>query len=89
MTLSLRALPTPPPFSIVRTVDQWLRCAHTISLRASAPEASGPLSRPRERARERENLASRGARRPLSLTLSPADGGEGTGKELAGCLEIQ
>ena len=39
-------------------------------------ERSGPLSRPRERARERADLASRGARRPLS----PADGGEGTGK---------
>ncbi len=43
-------------------------------------ERSGALSRPRERARERADLASRGARRPLSLTLSPADGGEGTGK---------
>ena len=34
-----------------------------------------PLSHLRERARERADLASRGARRPLS----PADGGEGTG----------
>ena len=43
-------------------------------------ERSGPLSRPRERVRERADLASRDARRPLSLTLSPADGGEETGK---------
>ncbi len=43
-------------------------------------EGSGPLSRPRERVRERADLASRNARRPLSLTLSPADGGEGTGR---------
>ncbi len=40
---------------------------------------SGPLARLRERARERANLASRVARRPLTLTLSPADGGEGIG----------
>ncbi len=32
------------------------------------------------RVRERADLASRGARGPLSLALSPADGGEGTGR---------
>ena len=43
---------------------------------------SDPLSRLRERVRERADLASRGARRPLSLTLSPRTG-RGDRMELA------
>jgi hypothetical protein len=48
-------------------------------------EDSGPLSRLRERARERADLASRGARRsdPLTLTLSPAADRRGEGMERA------
>ena len=43
---------------------------------------SDPLSRLRERVRKRADLASRGARRPLSLTLSPRTG-RGDRMELA------
>jgi hypothetical protein len=52
---------------------------------ASGPlsEKSGPLSRLRERVRERADLASRGARRsdPLILALSPAADRRGEGTE--------
>ncbi len=46
-----------------------------LSCAARAPEeGSGPLSRPRERVRERADLASSGARSPLSLALATDTG---------------
>ena len=56
---------------------RWLAVVAMMALTAPAAASSGPLPRLRGRVRERASLASRDARRPLSLTLPPQTGGGG------------
>jgi len=63
--------------SVASSTSTW---TSTSTVRTRALLLVTNAERLRERARERENLASRGARRPLSLTLSPQTGARGPEK---------